>query len=71
MVRQIDCVTIDNRGFVRVGKNGTGVVLFRIIEDPTGKLVHIRLKSNCLQVEERGDPNFYVPWDDFKSVIES
>jgi hypothetical protein len=47
-----------------------GMVLFRLIETPTGPTVHIRLKRNCRQVEERGDPDFYIPWDDFKEEVE-
>lgn len=72
MARSFDSISKDEAGFVRVGgsKYTQGMVLFRLIETPTGPTVHIRLKRNCRQVEERGDPDFYIPWDDFKEEVE-
>ena len=64
--RLLDTVTKDDQGFVRLGE----VVLFRVLSTPAGPLVHIRLKSNCRQVRERGNPDYYVDWEEFKAEIE-
>lgn len=70
MARPLDSISKDKRGFVRVGPDPKGVVLFRLINTAYGPTVHIRLKNNCFQVLQRGDPDYYVPWEDFKEVIE-
>lgn len=70
MVRPGDRITKDQQGFIRVGGNGRGIVLFRILGTPAGPVVHIRLKANCLQVRERGCPDFYIPLDEFVSELE-
>jgi len=64
--RQLDTVVKDSDGFVRLGK----VVLFRVLPTPGGPVVHIRLKSNCRQVQERGSPDYYIAWEEFKAEIE-
>lgn len=70
MVRPVDSITKDDQGFVRVGCDGHGVVLFRVISTGSGPVIHIRLKANCAQVQSRGSPDYYIPWDDFQDVIE-
>ncbi len=70
MAGQIDRITKDEDGFVRVGCNGDGVVLFRVLDTGSGPVVHIRLKANCKQVKDRGSPDFYIPWDEFVQEIE-
>ena len=69
MVRPLDVIIKGPDGFVRIGDN-QGQVLFRVLDSPTGPLVHIRLKSNSHQVDLRGDPDFYIPWDEFKAEVE-
>ena len=69
MARPLDIVVKDADGFVRVG-NGRGAVLFRVLASPTGPMVHIRLKHNSHQVWQRGAPDFYIPWDEFKAEVE-
>jgi len=69
MARSFDHIVKDGAGYIRL--NGlTGTVLFRIIETPIGKAVHIKLRSNCRQVEQRGDPDFYIPLAEFEAVLE-
>ena len=69
MARPLDTVTKDERGRVHVG-GSNGMILFRVLQSATGPLVHIRLKRNSHQVVERGDPDFYIPWDEFKEEVE-
>ena len=69
MARPLDAITKDTSGLVRVG-DGRGTVLFRVLPSATGLMVHIRLKRNSHQVTRRGDPDFYIPWDEFKAVVE-
>lgn len=64
--RQLDTIVKDKEGFVRLGS----VVLFRIIYTAAGPLVHIRIKSNCKQVQERGSPDYFISWEDFKAEVE-
>jgi len=69
MARSLDQVVRDDDGFVRVGDD-RGTVLFRVIGTASGPMVHIRLPLNCRQVRRRGDPDYYIPWDEFKLAIE-
>jgi len=70
MAGQIDRITKDGNGFVRVDCDGNGVVLFRVLDTASGPVIHIRLKANCRAVKKRGSPDFYVPWDEFVHEIE-
>ena len=69
MARPLDAIAKDTGGLVRVG-DSSGTVLFRVLPCPTGLMVHIRLKRNSHQVTRRGDPDFYIPWDEFKAEVE-
>lgn len=69
MAEPVDSITKDDQGFVRVGCDGRGVVLFRVISTGAGPVIHIRLKANCDQVRQRGSPDYYVPLDEFIQEI--
>jgi len=67
----LDHIVKDDEGFVRVSHYG-GTVLFRVVRgDRGGLIVHLRLKRNCNQVQERGSPDYYIPLEDFVTVITS
>lgn len=63
-MRNFDRVVKDGVGMLRVG-NVRGKALMRVIDDPAGPILHIRIPANCNQARQRGDCDFYVTLDDF------